>query len=293
MILLNILLLGIPQLLSLISTKIFIFLYLKQSNERDCNYYLITDHDRQKHLLIANNIDIDSISNYLSVSDAKMREIICDYKLNRNYIDMSKHNLINNIHSSNIIENKSFYKPDINSDNNYNNSKVSDLNDLIKLMLNSKNKIKYFTFKNNRYFFNDISREVTPIRFDLTYLLNKDIHSIFKKGINSLYVYNRLINLFGKNVISLKFNSFLMNFVKQVFTIQYMYQLAMICIWLYYNYTSFASIVIIISVIILLINSVNTTYNYRKLLQFANYEKVDVIRNFVSRIYIKMMIIFC
>lgn len=137
-----------------------------------------------------------------------------------------------------------------------------------------------FYYKQNKYHYDTDLDLFIPSVFDLSKFQNKDIHRFFSKGIPNIGTYNYLLNKFGLNVIEMKEKNFFLIFLEQVLNINYIYQFLMIGIWYKYEYYYFPSIVISISLITILVNSINTSVSYKKILQFAHNDFARIIRNF-------------
>lgn len=148
-----------------------------------------------------------------------------------------------------------------------------------------------FYYKQNKYIYNESEDLIEPVVFNLSLYKNSQIHGFFENGMPDVITYNYLLNKFRKNVIFMKDKSFFLIFFEQILNIQYIYQMIMVVIWFSFEYYSFAAIVIFFSLLIVLINSINTGYSYKKILQFAHHDLATIIRGYVSFILLILLII--
>lgn len=143
----------------------------------------------------------------------------------------------------------------------------------------TKTNIIFFEFRHNRYFYIDQNRSFCPLKFDLKNFTNKEIHMKFSEGIKSIKDYNFLLNKFDLNEINLDNKSFFMILILNFLRMIYLYQIFSVIIWYRIDYYSFATVVLITTIIIVIINSYENWKNYKRLSIYSGNEDGTVIRN--------------
>ncbi len=154
-------------------------------------------------------------------------------------------------------------------------------------------------FRYNKYLYLESENCFTPLIFDLTKYSNYEVHKVFgikgkfknnktlsKEeslsgiGIKNIKDYNYLLNKYGENLIAMRHKSFIIIFLEQLFSPFYIYQIYAIFVWTFICYTSFAYIVLLCTIIILLVNSRLNHLNYKKILNFNHSVPAYVQREF-------------
>ena len=125
-------------------------------------------------------------------------------------------------------------------------------------------------------------RVFISINFELNKFRHEEIHQFFGKGFNCIKEFSYCRNKFGLNLIKLEAKSFLGIFFKQVIHPLYLYQIFSISDLYYISYYSFATITLIITIFILLINSWQQFYNHKKIENFTLNFESTIIRKFVN-----------
>ena len=250
MLILNIFLLGIPQILGYFNLNVFLYLYCKESLSTDCDYFVVIDKNDNSHLVQSILIDINIPNKHLRVTYDELNE------------------------------KKELYLKTYNKPTFIDDGVPTDKSSLNKNILRNNSKINLLIYKQNRYSYDEESREMKPLTFDLSYYKNKEIHEKFSKGIDNIFLYNLFLNKFGTNQIFMSHKSFLVIFFEQFTNIKYLYQVFMICVWYYFDHYIFSSIVFVLSIFIILVNTINIYFSNQKILQFALHEETSSIRGF-------------
>jgi magnesium-transporting ATPase (P-type) len=137
-------------------------------------------------------------------------------------------------------------------------------------------------YRNNTYIYLEDEKAFTSIRFELHKFSNLEILQKFSKGINNVMEYSYSLNKFGFNKVYFQSKSFFYIFMSQFLHPLYLYQVYSITDFYVIKYYSFASVILILIIIILFVNSYQQHLNYCKILGFSVQSfKVQIIRYLV------------
>lgn len=147
----------------------------------------------------------------------------------------------------------------------------------------SKDTVIVVYYRHNKYYLNEIDNSLVPIVFDLTSHTTEEIHNTYGRGLSDMFDYNYLLNKFGKNVIELKAKSFVILLFEQIFHPFYIYQIVSIVIWCKTGYFYFMTIVIVLLLVTLIINTTQKLDTYKNMLIFTSNTYSKIIRHFQDK----------
>ena len=121
----------------------------------------------------------------------------------------------------------------------------------------------------------------TSIKFELNHLTHEQIHEKLGKGICNLKEYSYCVNKFGFNLINFETKSIIQIFIGQLIRPLYIYQIYSVQDWYRINYNSFATITLILIIVILTIDSWHKYKCYEKIQNFTLRLRARIKRHFV------------
>jgi len=148
-----------------------------------------------------------------------------------------------------------------------------------------------FSYKNNKYEFDQVLNKFKPAFFYLGDKLNVEIHDQFGDGIKSLTEYNKALNRFGLNIIITLKSQFLDFFFNQISHPFYIYQLFALIIWGLNGYLSYLTIVAVLVVLVTFFNAYLSYINWRQVFSNEEIKKCQAVRN-LSEYYLNEKIIY-
>ena len=95
----------------------------------------------------------------------------------------------------------------------------------------------------------------TSSKFELNKFTHNEIFAFFGEGIKDIKEYSYCLNKFGFNLINFETKSIIQIFIGQLIRPLYIYQIYSVQDWYRINYNSFATITLILIIVILTIDS--------------------------------------
>jgi len=144
-------------------------------------------------------------------------------------------------------------------------------------------------YRNNNYIYLEDEKAFTCIKFELHNFTHIELYKKFGRGITNVKEYCYSLNKFGLNQVFFQSKSFFNIFMSQFLHPLYLYQVYSITDFYVINYYTFASIILVLIIIILFVNSYQQYMNYSKILSFSLQSfKVEILRYLVLFLKIRM-----